>query len=565
MVRKNCIALLLIFIMLLSLLAACGGEDAATSATPDETAGTTAPVQQSAKPPEPEETEESVIGVTYPLNGSSDVLTMWIAVPGFVLNNWDTENFGSLPSYKAAQEATGITLDITVVSTQYQTEQFALMVNSGDLRDIMPGAGNDLYTGGSDGAVEQDILLEISDLVQENAPDYYEAVLTNENYVKLLTSDNGLMTDLFGPSVAEGNGMIVRQDWLDDLGLDTPVTYDDFYEVLTAFKTAYDVNQPILFLSSGLPGGDSLTSGFGIGAHASDMATGYHDAFYYEAGVMKFGLTEPGFKDYLAMVNRWYNERLISVDFMVQDTSQVEVVKADIASGQVGIWWGSSDYFDATYISAYVDKSYDPAPLADPVLNEGDKLHTGLRSLNRGRTAGNYMGIGASTQYPELVLQFLNYFFTEEGQKLANYGVEGVSYNLVGGAVQYTEVITAPETPSFIAKMLYTSYGFPYVEFEDRFASLYTTEEQLTLKDVWNSNRDTLWLTNGDLSAEETEIFSTTFADINTYCMESVLQFITGERSVDAEFDSFVQECYNMGLQDCIGVMQAAEDRYSSK
>lgn len=559
MKAKNRIALILALMMLLSLLAGCAGDSASTTETPEATVpAATAPVQQTEDIPE--ET-----GVTYPLAGPTDTLSMWIAVPGFVLNNWDAEDLGSLPAYKAAQETTGITLDITAVSTQFQTEQFALMVNSGDLRDIMPGAGNDLYTGGSDGAVEQDILLEISDLVKDNAPDYYEAVLTNDAYIKLLTSDNGLMTDVFGPSIPEGNGMIVRQDWLDDLGLKTPVTYDDFYGVLTAFKTAYDVNQPILFLSSGLPGGDSLTSGFGVGAHASDMATGYHDSFYYEDGVMKFGLVEPGFKDYLTTVNKWYNEGLISVDFVVQDTSQVEVVKADIASGQVGIWWGSSDYFDATYINSYIDENYDPAPLADPVMNEGDTLHTGLRSLNRGKTAGSYMGVGANTQYPELVLQFLNYFFTEEGQTLANYGAEGVSYNIVGGEVQFTDLIAAPELPSFIAKMLYTSYGFPFVELENRYASLYTTEEQLTLKNVWNSNRDTLWLPNGKLNAEETDTFGTAFPDINTYCMESVLQFITGQRDIDAEFDAFVQECYGMGLQDCIDVKQAAEDRYSRK
>lgn len=41
----------------------------------------------------------------------------------------------------------------------------------------------------------------------------------------------------------------------------------------------------------------------------------------------------------------------------------------------------------------------------------------------------------------ELALGYLDFWYTEEGYYLKNYGVEGESYNLVDGQVEYTDVI----------------------------------------------------------------------------------------------------------------------------
>ena len=38
-------------------------------------------------------------------------------------------------------------------------------------------------------------------------------------------------------SLSMMQGGIINQDWLDEAGLDVPVTYDDMYETLTAFKS----------------------------------------------------------------------------------------------------------------------------------------------------------------------------------------------------------------------------------------------------------------------------------------------------------------------------------------
>ena len=163
-------------------------------------------------------------------------------------------------------------------------------------------------------------------------------------------------------------------------------------------------------------------------------------------------------------------------------------------------------------------------------------------------------------------MMYLNWFFTEDGNIAANYGKEGYTFNYAeDGSVIITDVIAAPDNGLmvFAAKAIYTAWALPYNEDPNRWASL-LNDDQKGLATVWNSNRDCKWLYNGTLTSEEGEKFNVLYADINTLCLESVAKFITGERPV-AEFDSFVKDMYDLGLQTCIDLKQAAYERYLAR
>ena len=63
------------------------------------------------------------------------------------------------------------------------------------------------------------------------------------------------------------------------------------------------------------------------------------------------------------------------------------------------------------------------------------------------------------------------------------------------------------------------------------------------------------------LTTEESDIYTSTYNDINTYVSETVLLFINGDKPLD-EFDEFVENIRNLGIQDCLDCQQAAYDRY---
>ncbi|MCD8215607.1 MAG: extracellular solute-binding protein [Clostridiales bacterium] len=63
--------------------------------------------------------------------------------------------------------------------------------------------------------------------------------IVDEKYIESLKYDSEYGTDrLYGFPNQRGNGTItyVRKDWMDALGIDTPKSYEDFFDMLTAFK-----------------------------------------------------------------------------------------------------------------------------------------------------------------------------------------------------------------------------------------------------------------------------------------------------------------------------------------
>ncbi len=63
------------------------------------------------------------------------------------------------------------------------------------------------------------------------------------------------------------------------------------------------------------------------------------------------------------------------------------------------------------------------------------------------------------------------------------------------------------------------------------------------------------------MSAGMQRWYNRIFSDIDTYMYETVSKFVVGDLSLD-QFDSFVQQLKDMGIEGCIAIEQAAYDRY---
>jgi putative aldouronate transport system substrate-binding protein len=66
------------------------------------------------------------------------------------------------------------------------------------------------------------------------------------------------------------------------------------------------------------------------------------------------------------------------------------------------------------------------------------------------------------------------------------------------------------------------------------------------------------------MTTEETEAYYAKYSDIQTLISENLSKFAVGERSMD-EWDDFVQDIKDLGIEDCIAIKQAAVDRYYSR
>lgn len=107
------------------------------------------------------------------------------------------------------------------------------------------------------------------------------------------------------------SGLWVREDWTKDLGLELPTTMDDWDVMLRAMKENYDA---VLGLE--------IKKWYGV--RVNYQFVGSYEAAYewmHRDGDAAYGPIEPGYKDFLAKMNEWYEAGLIDPDFATRDQS----------------------------------------------------------------------------------------------------------------------------------------------------------------------------------------------------------------------------------------------------
>lgn len=554
-------------------LCACGGTAAssepaasATSAAPAETAPEqTAQVQKSGSAqvaPEAsvqEETPRNVI--SYPLTGDDLTITMSFDMPGGVGTRFT--DFNEHTVFQAVEERTGVHVEFVSAGGMGDAEALTLWAAAGTLPDLIPNAAAN-YPGGGEVAVADDILMDVAPYL-EYAPDYdaYRTRTPKDEQDSL--TDSGFVVELtsfFSEDLGPSTGPMIRQDWLDEQKLDTPVTYDDWHQVLTAFKNAYDPDYTFLLPNTVSAQNNYFASGFGVLSYTANARGRVTDPFYQVDGTVKFSLLEDGFRDYIELLNQWYSEGLISRDFVSceADTNGPDLA-GYVTSGQTGIWVG-----DVSQMQSYNDSANDAGfrcvAITDPVQKEGDITH-----FDSDRTGLTSYSVAATCENPEIVMEWVNYWFADEGVRLANYGIEGESYTLdENGTPQYTELMTAnPDGDTFkTCQLLYTMVMVPTVVDTRASFGLYS-EDQLAAQEIWSSNIDDAYvLPEITMTEDENNELSSIYSDLSTMISEKLIQFIIGDEPMD-QWPAFVSDMEAMNAQRCVEIYQAALNRYLAR
>lgn len=492
----------------------------------------------------------------YPLTDEEVTMTYWVAGETSDLNAY----FYEQPVYVAIQEATGITLDFEVVSMQASAESFNLAIASGEYPDLIANVGS-YYAQGISAAINEDIIVDLAEYMDEYMPDY-EAVLKNDSaFLKSVEDENGsigVAANLLQADYPVTNGPVIRQDWLDKLELDIPVTYDDYHDVLTAFKNELNADAALWIPFTGSIAGNYLAAGFGVASYSLPQRS--EDPFYQINGTVSYGPAEEGYLDYLTLLHGWYAEGLVDPDFMSAFDPRLPD-SSKIVDGHTGLWYDMTNNM-LTYDSA--DPDFEITPIGDAVQNEGDVNHfCGGDSVI---DSGQGVSVSTACAHPELAAGLLNYNYTDAGILLTNYGVEGLSYELdVDGNPQFTDLIlNNPDGLSVNEAMsLYTMPKGNVYDDGSKYLQTYS-DLQVSATEVWSQfDNDYAMPVGAIFTAAEAEAYNASYNDVSTIVSEMTLKFIVGDAEL-SQFDSFVESLYNTGLQDCIDLKQAALDRYNA-
>lgn len=551
---KKLVALLLVLAMVLS-LAACG--NGGNSSTSSETSTSSAAEDSSAA----EEGETGDDGETaepgefqLPIVDEPTTLSYFVADDSncaIMTTDWNDNEF-----YQEMERRTGVHLEMEMVSSaDYQTN-FNLMIASGTLADLIY-VGASYYAEGVDAAIDDGYFLDLTDLVDEYMPNYQKVRTSDIQYELLSTTDSGRLGAVYelrqskqGPWL----GLWIRQDWLDDLNLETPVTFDDYHEVLTAFKNEKGATAPLILNFSGSDGEFGTMSG-GLNVLNSWQLD--------ETGKVNFGPYMDAWKEYVTIMNQWYNEGLIDPDFMATDERTADMAK--VVTGASGLF-AALYTMPSVYEAASEDSNMNLAPVNPPVKNEGDEIHIRLRdSYTSGNTA-----ISADCENPEVAMRWLDYLFTEEGALLANYGIEGDTFEFnEEGEPEFTDKILNNENgwtmTQTVASYLCPSAGIAnWSDWTRELAGV--PEKDQACYDVWSEADDTWRLPSSvTLTQDESTERAALYADISTTVKEQTAQFISGALDIESNWDAYISSLEASGIERAIEITQAAYDRYLAR
>lgn len=225
-------------------------------------------------------------------------------------------------------------------------------------------------------------------------------------------------------------GAIIREDWLDNLGLGIPRTLEELYEVLRRF-THDDPDRNGRQDTIGLADRNDLVYGAfkTVGSYF-----GTPNNWKFEGGAFIPEFETQAYMDTMNFFRRLYDEGLINRDFAV--TSK-ELQRDMIINGKAGVYIGSM---------TDVQRLYDEAKVVNPsasfTLSNRIQGPEGYRVWSIPNYNGLYLFSKKAIKTEEELLRILGFFdrtMDKDAANLMKYGIEGRHYTLVDGSVHLPE------------------------------------------------------------------------------------------------------------------------------
>lgn len=458
---------------------------------------------------------------------------------------------------------------------------------SGNYPDIIKWQHNNCYTGGVAQMYADGIIIRLNEVIDQYMPNYKALLEANPQVAKTLMDDDGnylyftvinpLNTELEKASVTWW-GLMMRQDWLDNVGMEAPTTIDEWYDVLTAFKEG-DPNgngeQDEIPFDAGSSGHSLFMSAFGIQSGA------YIDP---ETGKVGYGEYSEKYKEYLETMAKWYAEGLIQNLYTDDAGTLAQSADPNIYADIAGSWKGLSNYWEQR-LPQVLEKN----PNADFVAIQWPQYVHG----NGEFFAGDYgMGYGdrvttvitVDCKNVEAAARLIDTMYTEEGTNLTTWGTEdsdpfNATQEWTGGRGTYYIAEDGTFLETDWANEICTNFydgAFPnkyrYAMSHASWPRWGAAEYIMATREDTYVNSSKMWaLADNSLEYPSAIVLSTDaqkavaeIENMGTYISEMTCKFITGQEPL-TNFDTYMDTLQKMGIENLIALYQEAYDSFMSR
>lgn len=467
--------------------------------------------------------------------------------------------------WSAIQEKTNVSFDLTLIARTDYEDKKSVLVNSGDSPYIIPKTYDEskYVTGGQ--------VVAVSDWVQY-MPNYQKCVqdwgLLDDLKSKLQADGKYYVLPGLWESADAGYSFIIRKDVFDAAGinvqeLEKTWTYDDFAEALKKVKDYTGAK----YVWSDISKGEGTISTVG---NVYDVKAGWGlgNGMDFNFDTQEFYFTEnsDNYKAYVSYFNNLINEGIYDPESFSQED---DAGKAKFFTGETYVIYGNyqnlADYSSQMQVDgAELYMITPPGGPAGLLQAETSRLENGIMIAQK---ALDELGEKDFIK----MLRFVDWlWYSEEGHMLSQWGVEGETYTLDGDNVVLNSEITYNGINPDAPKKLNSDYGFgggvfayggstwirtsKYTEGQKDFnARVGNDREKNPVSPPILANQD---------ENEELNLISTPLND----CVKAWTQkFMTGQASVDSDWDAYVAECESLGSTRYVDQVNEIFEKNKSK
>lgn len=472
------------------------------------------------------------------------------------------DNYDEIAGIQEIQNKTGVDIEFIHPIEGQHTEQFNVMIASGEYPDVVTFEWA-AYQGGLLRAVEDGVIKNLDPYItKDTMPNFSKLLEDNPEWAKVNKASDGTR-NIFHNYVEslEINpyiGPTIRQDWLDKLGLEVPETIDDWYTVLKAFKEQ-DPNGN--GQADEVPYTDDSTWTTNMFAAAFGVSSG---AMLNDAGKIEYGSVTDGYKQFLQTMNKWYSEGLLDREYAAQARKNIDYKMTNDISGA---YLGFSGSQMGKYIAARGDDGYKLTAAPWPKKDANSPAYCGYANMKQYINVATGTAVTTQNKFVDETIKLIDYFYSDEGRAFMNYGIEGESYTVENGEYKYTDkIMKDPNGKDPVAVL--TSYAIPIwgclpgvmrLDSYDKISRSYP--EQSAAAKTWINADMSHLLPSLSFTTEESAVINKNLADVSTCQSEWTSKFIMGTESFD-NWDKYISEMKTMGVDKVVEVYQVAYDRY---
>lgn len=309
-------------------------------------------------------------------------LTSWRVEEIEAFEKLNAEFNKKYPNIKVKYDAITATEYDSILSLNLSTDTAA------DLMYVRPfDRGNNLFESG--------YLLEIT---EENVPNL---AAVSETQRQVYTTDDGKLNS--APYIYVSYGFIYNKKIFDDLGLEEPKTWDDFFAVLDTLK-----DEGITPLALGTKDGWVISE-----VVANPNYVNFVDGENWRLEMLKGNkkFTDPEFVEFLACLEKWKDYMPNSYQAIGYTEAQQLFLSEQAAIFPAGSW--EVGYFQSQ------NPDLELGIFFSPTVNEGDKQWLGFNG-------GAGVGINKNSEHIEEALIYVNWLLSEEAQILTGNLMAGL-------------------------------------------------------------------------------------------------------------------------------------------